>query len=371
MSSPVSRPALALLSDEDLTAALAALDPGQASCRTLEDLRAVGDDRAPLLAEQRRRARVREVRALAERQQREREARLARTRIGRRAPDGGYPVRVDGAERVIVRKSGRGWLLALDGQGPMEGAERRRSDAIDRAVLVLDMRAARDRERERAAAVPDGWGLAPGGWVPPVGAVVRVAHDGPDGLRWSGPVRVMRHAAEPAPYGPRLYTRPLDDVGFGMNLPASGRVFARPGPDAVRSFPPVPWRHRDPEEHEARRLMAGEIGDEVASLQRRKLPGADEAQNLLAAVAGNRHGDSAAALRRVEEIAEAMREHLRGRGDPDAPWTGATVRAVRILAGRYAERFAAAGGRLTPPPAPWPAGGLRRRERAGRTRPGT
>ncbi|MFD9690389.1 hypothetical protein ACFXPX_36740 [Kitasatospora sp. NPDC059146] len=355
---PIGTASPARMTDQELTAEADALNayqdqqlPGLPREERMPTLSSIGSRRGALTQEvTRRKHEAAKARSrVAEEEQRR--ARLARTVIGKRDDEGRYPLAVDGAPRATVRKVVRSWVVELDGAA-LAGSETTRWEAVDRVVQVIDQRTKAAREAEERTAAPEGWTLAGEGEQPEVGDVVRLANEYRYGASWGRPLRVLRRVVEPEPYGERLYLAELDDAGPGTSM-AVRKVprFVRPAAETAAAFPPLPFRHRDPQEAEARRLMGGEIGDELASLSRRPaLP--DRATRALEVLAGVEDGTSAAPaadMREVAEAAEAIRAAtVAAEFDEHRSFYASCARAAHILATRYAERFEAGGGRLTP-----------------------
>jgi len=314
-------------------------------------VRQIAERRADLTRELKRRAAERTQATKAQRSQEEHRARMERVSIGRRREDGRCPVKVDGQLRATVRRQGRGWHVWIEGdRDELHGAEPRQVDAVDRAVRVLDQRAEDARRQEERAAAPEGWIPAGEEDEPEVGEVIRYAQPGPHGAPWSRPLRVVRRVEEPPPYGVRFRLEALDGDGPGTSLAATRMPrFVRPAEATSAAFPPAPYRHREPEEHGARRIMGGQVGDELASLARRPAAPerAEKALAILARVEDGRSTDPAADMRAVADEAEAIRAATLAGDDPDRQYYAGAARAAHLLAARYAERFEDGGGRLT------------------------
>ncbi|MFJ5120860.1 hypothetical protein [Kitasatospora sp. NPDC088548] len=338
------------MQDQELAAALAELHQRLRGPLPRAERAELGNRNRALTEESNRRARELREAVRAQQDEQERQARQERTTLGRLNEHGRYPVEVDGRLRGYVFKQGRSsWYLHLDGEDKeQEGGERRRLDAVDRLVRVVDFREEQERARQPLRAVPAGWRLDEGESALSVGEVVRYEYEGRGG--WSEPLRVVARVEEPPPYGIRFRLEPLDGRGPGWSLPGAKlpRV-VRPEEETAAAFPPVPFSHRDPAEHEARRLLGGEVGDELSGLSKRPeaRERAQRALKILATVEKGRSSNPAAAMLAVAIEAEAIEKAVRQATDW---WYDArSARAALLVSERAALRFEQGGGRLTAP----------------------
>ncbi|MCC9309899.1 hypothetical protein LN042_22975 [Kitasatospora sp. RB6PN24] len=339
------------MQDQELAAELAKLHSRLRGSLPRAERAALGNRNRSLTEESDRRAHELSKAIRAQQDEQERQARQERTSLGRLNEHGRYPVEVDGRLRGYVFKQGRSWYLHLEGEDKeQEGGERRRLDAVDRLVRVIDFREEQERARQQLRAVPGGWRLDEGVPALSVGEVVRYEYEGRGG--WSEPLRVVARVEEPPPYGVRFRLEPLDGRGPGWSLPGARlpRV-VRPEEETAAAFPPVPFSHRDPAEHEARRLLGGEVGDELSGLSK-KLEARERALRalkILDTVQQGRSSNPAAAMLAVAIEAEAIEKAVRRVAGPNWVYYASSARAALLVSARAALRFEQGGGRLTAP----------------------
>ncbi|MER5638281.1 hypothetical protein ABT095_15130 [Kitasatospora sp. NPDC002227] len=339
------------MQDEELAAELAELHSRLRGSLPRAERAELGNRNRALTEESNHRAQELKKATRAQQDERERQARQERTVLGRLNENGRYPVEADGRLRGYVFKQGRSWYLHLEGEKKeQEGGERRRLDAVDRLVRIVDFREEQERARELLRAVPGGWRLDEGEPVLSVGEVVRYEYEGRGG--WSEPRRVVARVEEPPPYGVRFRLEPLDGRGPGWSLSGARlpRV-VRPEEETAAAFPPVPFSHRDPGEHEARRLLGGEVGDELSGLsgEFEARERALRALKILATVQEGRSSDPAAAMLAVAIEAEAIEEAVRQAAGPNWVYRARSARAARLASEWAALLFEQGGGRLTAP----------------------
>ncbi|WP_328491297.1 UvrD-helicase domain-containing protein [Streptomyces zaomyceticus] len=232
----------------------------------------VGSRRGDLWEEQRLRENARRDQEKKEKAKQERAAALARTEIGKRNGDGSYPIAVDGNDAGTVSQLARKWQWTNSEGDRSPDFYGSRAEAAAALVGNVDLRQshADDRERQEQARreTPDGWVLGDRADVAendiirvPVTETDREGRPYP--VRWRDPVRVNRVSRNDD--GTLVLSVSNPDGSYSN----AGPIFL--GPDhtfawadgRTRPEPTPEWKHEI-------RVRMGDIGDDIATLQRKE-----------------------------------------------------------------------------------------------------
>ncbi|MFD9394155.1 hypothetical protein ACFWBB_26485 [Streptomyces sp. NPDC060000] len=233
----------------------------------------VASRRGELHEEQRKRDVARQDREKKEKEKQERAEALARAEIGKRNDDGSYPVTIDGEDAGTVSQLARKWQYTNDNGDTSPDFHTSRTEAVAALVRNRDIRrenADEDDRQERARSeTPQGWTLGDRADVAENDIIrvprTRLDRDGrpyPEG--WGDPVRVSRVERRDDGTTIVFFSNPDGSHAWGSPLFLRGPddTFAW-ADDRTRPEPTPKWHH------ELRARMA-DIGDDIATLQRKE-----------------------------------------------------------------------------------------------------